>query len=319
MPLTLTLEGAGPRETRTLSRGTLSIGRASGNDWVLPDPERLLSKTHCVIAAAGGRYVLTDLSTNGVFVNGAGSRVPRDGQVELTDGDEFRLGDYIVRVAEAVAEAPPLAAHAPLAAGGVARADPLAGPADLAPDPLADSLDDPFGGPQAAGFAHPVAAPPPALRAQDPFDVADEASPRPRAGAAPHLGSLDPDDDLMHGIVPVDNWQGPSQADNVDAPMQAFAAPKAIVPASLDDLDIDALLGDEPPPGQAAPAPRPAPPRVQPAPPPRSRAAAGRPPPRRRAAPRPGPRACAGVCRGRRAAARRLPARRGRAAARHRP
>lgn len=78
MPLTLALEGPNAQETRTLGRGTLSIGRAAGNDWVLPDPERLLSKTHCVIAATGGRYLLTDLSTNGVFVNGARERVPRD-------------------------------------------------------------------------------------------------------------------------------------------------------------------------------------------------------------------------------------------------
>lgn len=244
MPLTLTLEGAGANETRTLGRGTLSIGRAAGNDWVLPDPERLLSKTHCVIAAAGGRYVLTDLSTNGVFVNGASTRVPRDGQVELTDGDEFRLGDYLIRVIETAAEAPPLTAHALAIPGGGGRADPFADPVDLTPDPLAD----PFDAPPVPGFAHPIAALPPAgLRAQDPFDLADAARP----GHAP-----DPDDDLLRGVAPADPWVGPSQPDNVDAPLQAFAAPKAILPPSLDDLDIDALLGDEPP-GQAAPAPPP--------------------------------------------------------------
>ena len=106
MPLTLTLAGgSGGNDTRTLSRGTLSIGRASGNDWVLPDPGRQLSKTHCMIAAAGGRYVLTDLSTNGVFVNGSAERVPRNGEIELTDGDEIRLGEYVIAVAETVAPA----------------------------------------------------------------------------------------------------------------------------------------------------------------------------------------------------------------------
>ncbi|HET9019813.1 MAG TPA: type VI secretion system-associated FHA domain protein TagH [Acetobacteraceae bacterium] len=271
MPLTLTLEGppgaSAAHETRTLSRGTLSIGRAAGNDWVLADPDRLLSKTHCVIAASGGRYVLTDLSTNGVFVNGASARVPRDGQVELTDGDEFRLGDYVIRANETAAAAPPPApvtGHAPFAPGGRPHADPLADPAELGPDPLADpSADpladplDPFGASARAGFAHPIAAPPPALRAHDPFDLADEARPG---------RTHDLDDDLMHGITPVDQWQGPSQADNVDAPMQAFAAPKAILPSSLDDLDIDALLGDEPPPGSPAAALPPA--RPSPMPPP---------------------------------------------------
>ena len=76
MPLTLSLDGGGGarRESRTLSQGTLSIGRAPGNDWVLDDPDRQLSKTHCVIVASGDHYILTDLSTNGVFVNGASER-----------------------------------------------------------------------------------------------------------------------------------------------------------------------------------------------------------------------------------------------------
>ena len=71
MPLILKLTGGTERDTRTLKNGTLSIGRAPGNDWVLSDPERQLSKTHCVITAASGQYALTDLSTNGVFVNGS--------------------------------------------------------------------------------------------------------------------------------------------------------------------------------------------------------------------------------------------------------
>src|SRR5277367_5750487 len=153
MPLTLTLaDNSGSRDARTLSRGTLSIGRAPGNDWVLPDPERQLSKTHCVIAAAGGHYLLTDLSTNGVFVNGAAERVPRNGEVELTDGDEIRLGEYVLVVAETVAPATgqaslSIAGHAPLVPGSVPRADPFASAGELTPDPLgSDPLDDAFGG-----------------------------------------------------------------------------------------------------------------------------------------------------------------------------
>jgi type VI secretion system protein len=254
MPLTLTLEGGSVPQTRTLDRGTLSIGRAPGNDWVLADPERLLSKTHCVIAASAGRYVLTDLSTNGVFVNGARERIPRGGQVDLADGDELRLGDYVIRVSEGAPAAEPLLGHVAPVPGGVAHADPLADPAIPTPDPLAD----PFDAPAPAGFVHPIAAPPPALRAQDPFDLAEEGRP----GAPP----LDPEDDLLRGIAPVESWQGPSQADNADAPLHVFAAPKPLAPASFDELDIDALLGDEPP-GAAPPAPPPpVAPTVQPAP-----------------------------------------------------
>src|SRR5271155_6185106 len=139
MPLTLVLDGGSGgagRETRSLSQGTLSIGRSPGNDWVLADPDRQLSKTHCVIAGAGGHYMLTDLSTNGVFVNGATERMPREGQIELTDGDDFRIGEYVIRVSESLAQGAPFggrhapfaSGHAPLVQGGVARADPLAGP-----------------------------------------------------------------------------------------------------------------------------------------------------------------------------------------------
>jgi len=256
MPLTLTLTGS--RESRTVDRGTLSIGRAPGNDWVLADPERHLSKTHCFIAYASGRYVLTDVSTNGVFINGARERVGRDDEAVLNDGDQIRLGEHILTVTE-------VRAAAGFAGGGFAgaggRAAPMADPlADLGdgPDPLAgDPLDDPFGAAPPAGFSHNFAAAPPVLRQQDPFDRADEA---PRA-AAPHL---DDDDDLFHGITPAESWQGPSQSDHVDAPAQAFTAPKLAAPMSFDD--IDALLGDTPldhapsaPPPVPSPVPPPAP------------------------------------------------------------
>jgi type VI secretion system FHA domain protein len=236
MPLTLTL--AGSRESRTVDRGTLSIGRAPGNDWVLADPERHLSKTHCFVAFAAGRYVLTDVSTNGVFINGARESIGRDNEATLNDGDEFRLGEHVIRVTEV------LTAHVGGGASG-RRGDPLADAGDANPDPFgADPLDDPFGAPAPAGFRHNFTAAAPALRPQDPFDRADESGQR---------RPPDPDDDLFHGITPVDPWQGPSQSDHVDAPAQAFAAPKLATPMSFDD--IDALLGDLPPDHGAAPPP----------------------------------------------------------------
>ena len=54
MRLILTLAGGGlsaNEKTRALASGSLSIGRGPGNDWVLPDPGRTLSKTHCRISA----------------------------------------------------------------------------------------------------------------------------------------------------------------------------------------------------------------------------------------------------------------------------
>jgi type VI secretion system FHA domain protein len=234
MRLVLTLDhrrGVGTRETRTLGSGTLSIGRGPGNDWVLADPDRHLSKTHCMVSGSGGRFELTDVSTNGVFVNGAREPLGRDVKVSLTDGDDFRIGDYVISVTELAGEAPAL----PPAARGAA--DPLGG----------DVLDDPFAGPphpRPSGFPYPAAQTTPPVRMADPFDLADEHQ----------HGRVSPDENWFAGPAPADPWQGPSQPDHADAPFQAFAAPRPMPPAALDDLDFDALLGDVPP-GQPAPLP----------------------------------------------------------------
>ena len=214
MPLILTLSrvrgGPAGRETRTLSTGTLSNGRAAGNDWVLADPDRHLSKTHCVISRENGRYVLTDLSTNGVHVNGALQATERDSRVVLTDGDEFRLGDYSVAVAEADDPTMPGASADPFGA----QPDPLAtahggdGPLD------ADPFDGPLGAPS-PGFGHPPPAPRPVARQDDPVDLADDRGRHP-----------DPEDDLFRGATPLNAWRGPAQPDNADAPRHAFAAPR---------------------------------------------------------------------------------------------
>jgi type VI secretion system protein len=245
MALTLTLStarGPGHSETRTLSTGTLSIGRAPGNDWVLPDPERHLSKTHCVISLENDRYVLTDLSTNGVHVNGASQPTSRDSRVVLTDGDEFRLGDYSITVAETddqvAARRAPLAQHA----------DPFATVREADPGPLdADPFEGPLGRP--SGFHHPLPQAAPAPHAEDPFDLADERQ----------RHSSDLEDDLFRGLTPAESWQGPAQPDNVDAPAHAFSAPKPLAPVNFADIDFDALIGDLSPgqPEHSPPAPSP--------------------------------------------------------------
>jgi type VI secretion system FHA domain protein len=273
MPLILTLtplRTGGRTETRTLADGTLSMGRGPSNDWVLDDPERLLSKTHCILAVEGSRYVLNDVSTNGVFVNGSREPTRRDSRVFLTDGDQFRLGDFTVNVAE-VDRAPDARRGAPAAgargggfgednfSGGGGRVDPLGG----------DDSSDPFGGEPGTVFHHPVSRPAPQARRDDPFD-----RPQNQGARAP---IVDPDDDLFRGITPADNWAGPSQRDDADAPKQAFLPPKPIPQANPGEIDFDALLGDDPF-GFGAPAPPPPPP-PKPTMAPPARPAASQPPP----------------------------------------
>ena len=213
MPLVLTITPTdrgsrpGDRQIRTLAQGSLSIGRAPGNDWVLADPEQHLSRTHCMIAFEAGRYVLTDLSTNGVLINGAQQPTSRNSRTILTDGDSVQLGNYVLEVAEA--DGP--ASGAPAGPFGAAKfltpqADPL-GPAGGESCPIdVDPLDDPLGRPATPGFSHPMRQSPPPVRAADPFDVADEN--RRRRG--------EPDDDLFRGKSPHDPFEGPVQNDHAD-------------------------------------------------------------------------------------------------------
>lgn len=88
-----------PKELRKsfgLKGGT--IGRAAGNDWILADPDRFLSSRHCQIVCKDGHYFLTDLSTNGTYINGASEPVGRGTEVRLVEGDSIDLGDYRFKV-----------------------------------------------------------------------------------------------------------------------------------------------------------------------------------------------------------------------------
>jgi Nif-specific regulatory protein len=51
----------------TLSGKTVSVGRSDDNDVVIPD--KLISRRHIVLEKKEGRYFISDLSTNGTFLN----------------------------------------------------------------------------------------------------------------------------------------------------------------------------------------------------------------------------------------------------------
>lgn len=103
MPLRLTITSyhkltPGQRAEFELDRGELKIGRNPENDWVLPDPERLVSGQHCVIQLRDGTYYLTDTSTNGVQLMNAGVRMHRGNSEPLRDGELLRVGEYDILV-----------------------------------------------------------------------------------------------------------------------------------------------------------------------------------------------------------------------------
>ena len=73
MPVTLRFQSSGavPGDGApiTMIGPNLTIGRGAGNDVVLPDPDRQISKNHCVIEDQDGEITVIDFSTNGTFLN----------------------------------------------------------------------------------------------------------------------------------------------------------------------------------------------------------------------------------------------------------
>jgi len=88
----------GERSNIVFGVGGGSIGRASDNDWVLPDPMRYLSGHHARVHFRQGAFYLEDTSTNGVYANGAQTPLSRGGAYALKHGDILRFGDYQVEV-----------------------------------------------------------------------------------------------------------------------------------------------------------------------------------------------------------------------------
>ena len=85
-------------ETRVVPGGDYTIGRGPDNDWVVPDPDKHLSKRHCSLSFRGGDWMLSDLSSNGTFVNGEAEALGQGRTRALRQGDRVRFGAYEVEV-----------------------------------------------------------------------------------------------------------------------------------------------------------------------------------------------------------------------------
>ncbi len=103
------LEDGGPAQISVEGRG-FQAGRGSAMDWVLPDPARHISTHHFDVAFVQGAYWLTDVSTNGTFLQGHQYRL--EGPHRLTEGDRFQVGHYIIvtHLGQQMAAPPPASA-----------------------------------------------------------------------------------------------------------------------------------------------------------------------------------------------------------------
>ncbi|MGC5198905.1 FHA domain-containing protein, partial [Aphanothece microscopica] len=127
---------------------SLTIGRGQENDLVLPDPDRMVSKTHCVIEDHGGRLFAIDLSTNGTFLNYGKVPIGR-APTAIHDGDVLSMGPYelLVRINDMADDLLPPVDLGPASHGRAAAAPDPMRLLDDAP-PGTDFLDSLLGDPK---------------------------------------------------------------------------------------------------------------------------------------------------------------------------
>lgn len=240
-----------PGLSKRFGDGRSTIGRGLDNDWVLPDPEKHLSNHHCLIEQRDGRYVISDTSRNGVFLNGNEVPLGNGRSSVLSNGDLVVIGDYEIRVEieGAARDATPFSPA--FADRGAAALAAGAGSANTPFRAHGDPFDPLPGGPFAPLPSEPFAplpgdealAPPPA---GDPFAPPAAPAESGRAGAPDpnHVAAIDTffrAPEVKAPIIPPD-WN----------PLAPEAAPQPALP--------EAKEFDPPEPRVSSPAPRHSPP-----------------------------------------------------------
>ncbi|MBB3457478.1 type VI secretion system FHA domain protein [Rhizobium sp. BK313] len=256
MKVRLSLVGASEKTGHTFGPEGGAFGRSAKCDWVLPDPEHILSSIHGRIQFSNGRYLLIDESTNGILLDGRQDPLGRGNSIVLQDGLRFYAAKFLieaqmVRDADQGMPAYRASVPSPWPDAPVPLARELRGPAlsqnglfDGAAgrnpqDPLA-YLDTPvsvdIAGPRVAS-----AYPTPGIPAYSASQLSHDAglgsvpavpSPQPLAGD----GSLD---DLFAG-APASRGNGPRFDRPIPAepPVKAFAPPQPAQPAAPQPITI---------------------------------------------------------------------------------
>jgi predicted component of type VI protein secretion system len=86
--------------SRRPNEGVMRVGRDLAADWVIDDPQLLISRVHLELRLEGSRLSMSVLGANGVALGEPPQKLPQDAQVELSAGDCIRLGTYRIVVAE---------------------------------------------------------------------------------------------------------------------------------------------------------------------------------------------------------------------------
>ena len=221
MKLICQIEGASiftADRVKELDGGELVIGRGAECGWVLNDPDRALSKQHCVLRRSAEGFTLTDTSTNGVFVDGARRPVGRGQTVPLSDGQLVQLGPYRIRVS---VQADPAPAAAPVLPPSV----------QPAPEAWASALPS-------AGFD----------AKRPPVRAGWDAPPDPALLGATGLA----------GVTGADPFSPLAQTSEAASPLATtfrVPTPRSVLPADWNSADIENPLAPPPAPLPATPLP----------------------------------------------------------------
>ena len=243
LKLTVVSYAGEPRSglSKRFSTGRSSIGRGSDNDWILPDPEKHLSSRHCIIERRDNDYTITDVSKNGVFLNGTEYPLGNGSICNITDGDVIAIGDYQLRaeIENAVDDRLPAAAANFGGAEPFPRAEAFGGGVNRPESPFG-LRSEPF--PPIGPVNDPLAPSPGII---DPGRVALPPTGFPAPALAPqgagHPGQPDPDHvpamgtffrapEVQAPIIPPDWNPLAPEAENVPAPA---APPPPAIPAPL--------------------------------------------------------------------------------------
>lgn len=207
-------------ERREMAGDRVNIGRGTENDWMLPDPERVLSKRHCQLALHDGGWTVTDTSSNGTLLNG--NTLDPDAPHVMRSGDRLTLGAYEIEVR--------FGEDRPAAAPAAAAMPRGAQPAGLLEDRL---TSDPF------AALDPVSTQDALVPISLPRDFnllgGAEAKANPPASVADHTSDLQESFRLPRigaEILPMD-WDDDAEEPPVPAPPPPPATPVPAVPAPM--------------------------------------------------------------------------------------
>jgi FHA domain-containing protein len=240
-----------------------TIGRAPGNNLVLSDPNRFVSRVQAKVACDGAKMTITNASTaNPLLVNDR--EVDAGATATICDGDELRVGLFLLRVRRVASqesddaqESPSCVIPQPIppssdvsasrsalsdtsfsrVAGGLDPVDPLQlQPGDTGADPFGDLIPDRSGGvppAQAASGSNRSSSMPDRtpIASGDSIPAQRNSSPRPAIEPAKIPDSVW--DDLAQ-FSPRDSDRSSEPPVALPANFDAFAEPSS-APRNADD------------------------------------------------------------------------------------